>query len=222
MKPEIYKLAMEAKTHAEFIKYFEEGCSLCSLSEHNNRPVLCRGNHNAPILLIGEAPGANEDKLRKPFVGEAGKLLDRIMSAIGLDTNRDILLTNIAYCRPIAGENSYKQNYTPKREQTSICTKFTEKHIQILKPKIIIACGRTALCNLGRDQGMKIKDWEGKWTWYYSRRDTDRSLIPMFVMTHPAALIHLEAKAPKEDYLKTKLRVWEYIKYFRDTYKERL
>ena len=208
MRQEQYSKAMEATKYEVFASCFEQGCSRCTLSAHDNRPVLYRGNPKAPIVLIGEAPGAKEDKNGRPFSGPAGQLLDKIFHAIGMDTNEDMLLTNVVYCRPVAPKFSGRQNYTPKTEQTTCCFPFTRKALQLLQPKVIIACGRTALCALMNDDSCGIGQYEGKWEGN------------VFVMTHPAAILH-QSNDPNRQ-RETKLKVWKYMQYFRDTYKERL
>jgi DNA polymerase len=203
---------------------FDCGCSRCSLSDHGCPPIVYRGNPNSDILLIGEAPGKIEQEQMKPFVGPAGELLDNIMKAIGLSTEEDMIIMNTVFCRPTAHQSSGKQNYTPKKEQIVRCWPFVEKAISLLKPKIIIACGRTALSQLTGDTSIRIGQGEGKWMSYKylvpfppPTRGSKVEEVPMFVMTHPAAILH-KAKYPEEQRT-MKLKVWEYMKYFRDTYK---
>jgi len=208
MRQEQYKKAMEATKYEDFTGCFEQGCTKCTLSAHDNHPVLYRGNPEAPIVLVGEAPGAKEDENGRPFSGPAGQLLDKIFNSIGLNTDQDMLLTNVVYCRPVAPKFSGRQNYTPKKEQTAHCWPFTRKAIEILEPKIIIACGRTALCALLNNDSCRIGQWEGRWH------------NNIFVMTHPAAILH-QSNDPERQ-RQTKLKVWKYMQYFRDTYKEKL
>ena len=200
---------MDASDYRTFASCFNEGCSRCTLSDHNVKPILYRGNPDSSIILIGEAPGAKEDELGSPFTGPAGKLLDKIMSAIGLSTDRDMLLTNVVYCRPVAPNYSDKQNYTPKTEQIARCWPFTKRALEILGPKIKILCGRVALCAYKEDNNLRMWNNEGKWI------EPD-----VFVMTHPAAILH-KTNWPEEQ-MKMKTKVWEYMQHFRDTYKEKL
>lgn len=217
MKPETYKRIMaESTSYKNFAACFSDGCTRCSLSVHQegHPPVLYRGNPESKIMLIGEAPGKYEQRDGSPFVGPAGILLDKIFSAIGMDTNRDMLITNIVYCRPTAPDGSGKQNYTPKTDQVARCWPFGEKAISLLDPRIIIACGRPALQTLMGDNKMSMGAYEGRWL--------DRHGRKVFVMMHPAALLHKESKVPREEFLASKKKVWEYMQYFRDTYKEKL
>lgn len=99
MELKFSKQAMEASVYADFTKCFNNGCNRCTLSYHrSNYPILYRGNPDSKIMLFGEAPGLQETRQGKPFVGPAGELLDKIFSLINIDTNKDMLLTNICYC----------------------------------------------------------------------------------------------------------------------------
>ena len=164
MRQDLYESAMSASNYLEFTKHFRTGCTICSLSEHEgNYPVLYRGNPKARIMLIGEAPGLRERELGKPFTGPAGQLLDRMMSAIDINTNEDLLITNITYCRPVASKNSGRQNYTPKTTQISRCWPFTRKAINLINPNIIIACGLPAAKTILEDDKLRMGDIEGHW-----------------------------------------------------------
>lgn len=208
MRIEVYDKIMSSGSYPEFANYFSAGCTRCSLSEHEgNYPVLYRGNPESNIMLIGEAPGLRERELGSPFTGPAGQLLDKMMNAIGLDTNNNMLITNITYCRPVAPRNSGRQNYTPKITQVSRCWPFTRKAIEIVKPKIVIACGLPAAKTILGDSTIRMKDIEGSW----------RNNI--FIMRHPAAVLHERDRAAQQN---TKNKMWEYLKYFRSTYKKKL
>lgn len=208
---------MKGSSHyLEFAESFRKGCDRCSLSVHQegHPPVLYRGNAKSDIMLIGEAPGKVEQAEGTTFVGPAGQLLDRIFKAIGMNTDEDLLITNIVYCRPTAPYGSGKQNYTPKAEQITRCWPFGRRAIELVDPKIIIACGRPAMQTIMEDNRMAIGTYEGKWLKKDGRH--------VFVMMHPAALIHKENKAPRQEYLAARGKLWGYMQYFRDTYKEKL
>ena len=212
MKIGNYYKAIESTSFGAFTVSFNEGCSRCSLSTPNRLPILYRGNPEADIMLIGEAPGQQEERDEKPFTGPAGQLLDRIMNSIGLDTNRDMILSNVCYCRPAAPEGSGKQNYTPKQEQLNRCFPFVKKMIELVDPKVIVACGRTALAQLTETPTVKISPFEGKWL---SSKYNNK--IPIFVMIHPAAILHMGRDIERQKEMKAK--VWNYMQYFRDTWK---
>lgn len=222
MQDLFYRQAMDTVVWPNFVNAFKSGCTRCTLSEHGCAPIVYRGNPKASILLIGEAPGQEEEKQGLPFVGPAGELLDNIMSAIGLSTQENMIIMNTVFCRPTAAQYESKQNYTPKRTQIVRCWPFVEKAISLLQPKIIIACGRTALAALTDNTNVKIGPLEGTWqefNGWVGAKKTYRK-IPMFVMTHPAAILH-KAKWPEEQ-KKARLKVWEYMQYFRDTYKDKI
>jgi len=113
-------------------------CHLCGLSRSRTHIVVDRGNPSAPILLVGEAPGEQEDLQGKPFVGRAGQLLDELMKQAGLDTNRDMLIANIAKCRP-------PENRAPKEEEAEACLPYLHKQIELIKPKLMILLGATSV-----------------------------------------------------------------------------
>lgn len=207
--------AMEAGTALDFLMRFPKHCFRCSLSDHpGNYPVLCRGEHGSKIMLCGEAPGKEERRQGKAFVGPAGELLDKIFAAIGLNTNWDLFITNVVWCRPVAASGSGKENYTPKVEQIKTCWPYTEKLIDLVDPDIVIACGLPALKAITGKKNMRMGDYEGQWLHdvYPNRK--------VFAMTHPAALLHLGRDPAAQQAAKAK--VWAYMQMFRDTYKEHI
>jgi len=213
MQQEKYQRAMSSTAVSEFIGCFDSGCSRCSLAQHDNRVVIARGNPKSKVMLIGEAPGAKEDQCGKPFAGPAGQLLDRIFQAIEMDTNEDLYISNVVYCRPVAPAYSGRQNYTPKTDQITRCIPFTNKLIDLVDPSVIIACGGPAMKTLMGDPNMKVTQWEGKWLTHGSGRK-------LFCMLHPAAILH-KSEWPEEQ-KKMKLKLWGYMQEFRDTLKAKL
>ena len=129
-----------------------KGCPLCST---RTNLVFSDGNPNANIMLIGEAPGADEDRLGVPFVGRAGKLLNEFFEKAGIDRQKDIYICNTLKCRP-------PDNRDPLPEEKEACREYLDAQIEILKPRIILLCGRVAVNSmLGTTQGItKIR---GKW-----------------------------------------------------------
>jgi len=99
--------------------------------------VLDRGNPLARVLVIGEAPGAEEDLAGRSFVGRSGKLLDRIMASVGLDTERDMLITNVVKCRPPA-------NRPPRDEEARACAPYLDTQIGLVRPLLLVTLGATA------------------------------------------------------------------------------
>ncbi|MCK4260331.1 MAG: uracil-DNA glycosylase [Halanaerobiales bacterium] len=205
--------SLKTNNFEDFISCFANGCTECSLSEHEgNHPIIYRGNSKANILLLGEALGKIEQEKNNCWVGPAGQLLDKIFAApdVELSTDRDMILSNILFCRPVANENSGKQNYTPKAEQIIKCWPFVQKLIEIINPKTIICCGLTSAKTVLSTPKAKMKDLEGNWFKY--------NKIPVFIMRHPSALLRLNQYPEEEKYMK--LKVWEYMKKFSKKHKE--
>ena len=118
------------------LKQEAENCIACDLSKTRTQVVFGVGNQHADLLIVGEAPGANEDKQGEPFVGRAGQLLNNMLYAISLQ-REDIYIANILKCRP-------PNNRDPRPEEVALCTPFLERQITLLQPKIILALGRIA------------------------------------------------------------------------------
>ena len=137
---EARRLVESAKSLDE-LKAIVENFNGCTLKNFATNTVFCDGQPDAKILLIGEAPGATEDKQGIPFCGESGKLLDKMLNTIGLDRKKNIYITNTIFWRPPA-------NRRPTPEEIKICSPFVEKHIQLLAPKLIILIGGTAATSL--------------------------------------------------------------------------
>lgn len=130
---------LKSSSYDEFKKLLaDSGCRLCSLREKRTTIVVDRGNALAKIMMVGEAPGETEDREGRAFVGRAGKLLDQVSREVGIDTEQDVLIANIAKCRP-------PDNRPPKREEIEACLPYLQKQIEFIDPKIIILLGRTAL-----------------------------------------------------------------------------
>jgi len=132
------------KLKSEVIK-----CTKCSLHETRINAVFGEGDYNANILIIGEGPGANEDKQGRPFVGRGGKLLDEVLSKYALNRESGVFIANIVKCRP-------PNNRVPKKDEVNTCIPYLEKQIQLINPKIILLLGLTAVKSFtGIDEQMK-------------------------------------------------------------------
>ena len=162
----------------------------CDLKRQAKNIVFSDGNPNSKIMLIGEAPGAEEDKQGKPFVGEAGKLLDKMLSFIDLKREKNFYVTNILYWRPPG-------NRTPNNQEISQCLESTIEHIKIIKPKLIILVGGIAAKTLLKSQEGITKIRE---TSHYYYSDNDKTKIYTKAIFHPAYLL----KNPIE-----KKRMWD-------------
>ena len=130
---------LAAKSYPEFKEeLIRSNCTKCELSKNRTRLVVDRGNPEARVLFIGEAPGENEDLQARAFVGRAGKLLDGMMKEAGFDTDRDGLIVNVVKCRP-------PENRAPRPEEVETCFPYLKKQLDLVKPKIIVLLGATAL-----------------------------------------------------------------------------
>jgi uracil-DNA glycosylase family 4 len=163
-----------------------KNCRICSLGKSCRNPVFGEGNPRSSIMLIGEGPGAEEDKLGRPFVGRAGQLLDKILEASGFGRFTHVYITNIVKCRP-------PQNRIPTPQERLACLPYLREQIGIIEPRIIILLGATALQGL-IDPAARISQQRGNWL-----RWQDMWVMPVY---HPAALLRNPAlkKATWEDF----------------------
>ena len=132
----------QARTEIELLQWDAlaeavAACRACKLCEGRNNTVFGVGDRNADWLLVGEAPGENEDFQGEPFVGQAGKLLDNMLKALSLDRNGKVYIANVLKCRPPGNRN-------PQPEEVVQCEPFLRRQVQLLQPKIILAMGRFA------------------------------------------------------------------------------
>jgi DNA polymerase len=136
-------------------------CHRCDLGATRTHAVVGRGNPNAPIMIIGEGPGQNEDETGLPFVGKAGQLLEKILASVKLDTQQDVYICNIVKCRP-------PSNRVPAPNEIAACKPYLLEQIRLVDPKIILLTGATAVKGLtGNKTGItKIRgtwiEWEGR------------------------------------------------------------
>jgi DNA polymerase len=163
-----------------------DGCRLCPLHEGRTKIVNSTGNPKAELMFIGEAPGADEDAQGKPFVGRAGQLLTKIIEAMGLDREQ-VFIGNINRCRP-------PQNRAPLPDEVAMCKPFLLREIAVVRPKIIVVMGNTAMQNL-----LEIKAPIGKLRGNFQ----DYFGIKVMPTFHPAYLLRDPHK---------KREVWEDMK----------
>jgi uracil-DNA glycosylase len=154
-----------------------QNCTKCSLNNKRTNVVIGRGNINAPMMLIGEGPGEQEDLQGQPFVGPAGKLLDLLLDALSIKKD-DYYIANIVKCRPPG-------NRVPTDEEAEKCLPHLRQQVLLIKPKIIVCLGATAMKYI-IDKNAKITQIRGRWIESKGFR-----LIPTF---HPAALLRDESK----------------------------
>lgn len=150
----------------------------CSLKTSSTNTVCYDGVRDASVMLIGEAPGEEEDKQGRPFCGKSGQLLDKVLLSIGLNRQSNLYITNTVYWRPPA-------NRKPTEEEIRICYPFLEKQIEIIKPKLIITCGSTSTYAILKDKSpmMSIRQKIFK---YKIKDNHEVNVIPIY---HPSFLL---------------------------------
>jgi uracil-DNA glycosylase len=188
----VFKSEWQDAQNVEELRQRMCGCINCKLGSTRTRLVFGVGNPNADILIIGEAPGADEDASGEPFVGRAGQLLNKILEAIQLQ-REDVFIANILKCRP-------PENRRPEADEVAACEGYLHKQIELVKPKFILALGLTAVDTLFKKKH-KMGDIRGTLM--------DFRGTPLLTTYHPAAL--LRNPGWKKD-------VWEDVKYLRRLY----
>jgi uracil-DNA glycosylase family 4 len=150
----------------------------CALKRTATNTVFADGNPTGPVMIIGEGPGADEDRIGRPFVGRAGQLLDRMLAAIGLDRS-SVLITNVVYWRPPG-------NRTPTAAEIASCLPFVLRHIALVQPKVLVLAGGTAAGAL-LPQSQGITRLRGRW-FDLAVPGLDRP-VPTLPMFHPSFLL---------------------------------
>ena len=152
-------------------------CKKCKLCTNRKNIVFGTGNKNADIMFIGEGPGADEDAQGIPFVGKAGKLMNKAFE--GLEINRDdVYIANIVKCRP-------PNNRVPEKDEATACLDYLRNQVILVNPKIIVLLGSTALKNILGEE-YKITASRGRWI--------EKNGIKYMPTWHPAALLRDESK----------------------------
>lgn len=156
-------------------------CKRCRLSKERKNIVFGEGNSNARLMFIGEAPGREEDIQGRPFVGEAGMLLTRLIEKMGFK-RKGVYIANIIKCRP-------PMNRDPEKDEIGSCMGFVEKQIEIIKPEVLISLGRISAQTLIGNTGLKMTTIRGHFFDYKG--------IPLMPTFHPAYLL----RNPKDKWL---------------------
>ena len=160
-----------------------EGFDACPLKETATNTVFADGVPGAPAMFVGEAPGADEDRLGKPFVGVSGQLLDRMIEAAGLSRSLNAYITNILFWRPPG-------NRDPSSEEIALCLPFVMRHIELARPRVLVFLGGPAAKTLlARAEG--ITRLRGKWHEFRTPGMLERGepAIPAMALLHPAYLL---------------------------------
>lgn len=155
-------------------------CTACRLHEGRTKSVFARGSSRAVVAFVGEGPGHHEDQSGRPFVGPAGQLLDKMIAAMGLGPD-EIYVCNVVKCRP-------PENRTPEPDEAVACSRFLRAQLELVRPRVIVALGRSASEGLGCSEP-GARGWRGKWsTW---------NGVPVMSTFHPAYLLRTpEQKRP--------------------------
>ncbi len=167
-------------------------CVRCSLSTTRTNVVFGRGNPKAKLFIIGEGPGQQEDEQGVAFVGRAGKMLDSVFSSVGIDTNKDCYISNIVKCRP-------PNNRKPLANEVSECIPWLTQQIKLIKPKVIVLAGSTAVQSY-LDIDEPISKLRGTWI-----IKENIKFMPIF---HPSYLL----RNPSKEKGKPKWLTWEDLK----------
>jgi DNA polymerase len=174
------------------LKAAVSGCTRCGLHATRTQTVFGVGDENADWMLIGEAPGAEEDRLGDPFVGQAGKLLDNMLAAMGLSRRKNVYIANVLKCRPPGNRN-------PAPEEVAQCSPHLLAQIELIQPKLILAMGRFAAQTLLKTDA-SISSLRGRVHRYAG--------VPLIVTYHPAYLLRT---------LEDKAKAWEDLLFARRT-----
>ena len=175
-----------------------EGLQDDPLAVHGTRIVIYRGNPSARLMLIGEAPGAEEDRLGQPFVGRSGQLLDQILRSVGFDPAEDVFVTNAVYRRP-------PENRKPTPEEVAWYRPYLLSLVQLIDPQIILLVGGVAALSLLSEK-RGITQIRGRWFDWNGRR-----AMPIF---HPAYLLRNQSRDPGSP----KALTWQDIQEVRRVY----
>jgi len=157
-----------------------DGCTLCRLSEKRQTVVFGEGHPQAPVLFVGEGPGAEEDRTGRPFVGQAGQLLDQMIFAMGFE-RREVYIANVVKCRPPG-------NRDPREDEMAACAPYLERQIELIAPRVLVTLGKPASHRLtGSSKPMGAM--RGRWSSYRG--------IPLMPVFHPAYLLRNPAAKPQ-------------------------
>jgi DNA polymerase len=164
-------------------------CVKCGLSATRTQTVFARGNPEAALCFVGEAPGEEEDATGLPFVGRAGKLLDRMIAAMGMAPDRDVYVCNIIKCRPPG-------NRRPEPDEIASCIPYLHEQLALVHPRVIVALGNTAVAAL-LDTKLGITKLRGRWKLYRGQT----LVMPTY---HPSYLLR-----PGPQQVEAKRQAWQ-------------
>jgi len=170
--PPLWKSLAEVESAAK-------ACLDCPLCQSRQQVAFCRGNPQAKLMIIGDAPGRNDDELGLPFVGRAGKLLDKILEAAHIDREKDIYICNVVKCRP-------PNNRLPEKAEKTACRKYLKAQLELIEPALILLAGAAAV-----EAILQVKDPISRirGTWFDC--EFGAKVMPVF---HPSYLLRNDSK----------------------------
>jgi DNA polymerase len=206
VEPSVYDSPkLSAGEKAEAMAQLREEALACPQCAHlvavRTQVVVGVGTVEADLMIIGEAPGEDEDRKGEPFVGKAGQLLTKIIQATGLDRDT-VYIANILKCRPDMPGKAFG-NRKPRPEEMAVCFPWLKQQIEIIQPKVIVALGGTAVEGLLGEMPTGIARLRGKWQSY---RD-----VPVMPTFHPSFLLRNQSWAVKRQVWEDMLQVMEYL-----------
>lgn len=190
VKDSVGRVDDEPRMNWDALKVTVGECTRCALSQNRTRTVLGVGDQDAQWMIVGEAPGAEEDRCGEPFVGRAGQLLNNMLAAIGLSRDA-VYITNVVKCRPPG-------NRDPRPEEVAACEGYLKRQIDLVRPRLILALGRFAAQTLLRTD-TPVGQLRGKVHHY-------AETLPLIVTYHPAYLL----RSPDQ-----KARAWDDLRLAR-------
>lgn len=170
-------------------------CNMCRLGASRTNMVFGEGNPRAKLMFVGEAPGADEDRTGRPFVGKAGQLLEKALRTLDLQRERDYYIGNVCKCRP-------ENNRNPHDDEAEACLRYLRNQVALIKPKIIVCLGAIPTKYIIGTEFKVTRD-RGKWI--------ERKGVYIMPIFHPAALLRDESKKPL---------FWEDLKEIKKKYEE--
>ncbi len=192
--PETDNVAVASYPDLDQLSQQSASCTACALAEGRTQVVFGVGDPTAKIVFIGEAPGREEDLRGEPFVGRAGKLLDRILVALGLDRS-GIYIMNVVKCRP-------PENRDPKPDEVQACSRWFDAQLKAIAPRVICLLGKVAAQHV-LETNTSLASLRGAWHDYKG--------VPVWITYHPAYLL----RSPGQ-----KRRVWEDLSILMRRYRE--
>jgi DNA polymerase len=175
-------------------------CKACALAATRTLVVPGEGVESPLVMVVGEGPGADEDRAGRPFVGRAGQLLDKMLDSIGLSRNKNCFIGNMVKCRPPG-------NRDPGQEEIAACSSFLERQITLLRPQVILCAGRVAAQNLLKTN-TGINALRGE----FKELSIGETMIPVLCTFHPSAILRDES---------LKRPAWEDLKLLKSRLEER-